>query len=112
MRRRIFLRLRRMGRWYCRGRTRCDVFENVDGVVTELGTVQNFKVVTEGQGAMSAGDLAAREEFHRKVARLYRAVSGATRDGARGAGSVEIDSRGVAGYSGGGKTIGCGGGCD
>jgi septation ring formation regulator EzrA len=30
---------------------------------------------------MNAGDLAAREEFHRKVARLYRAVSGATRTG-------------------------------
>jgi septation ring formation regulator EzrA len=41
--------------------------------------VQTFKVVTDGQGSMNAGDLAAREEFHRKVARLYRAVSGATR---------------------------------
>jgi hypothetical protein len=46
-----------------------------------LGAAQNFKVVTEGQGAMSAGDLAAREEFHRKVGRLYRAASGATRTG-------------------------------
>jgi photosystem II stability/assembly factor-like uncharacterized protein len=54
-------------------------FENVDGVVSELGAAQNFKVVTDGQGSMNAGDLAAREEFHRKVARLYRAVSGATR---------------------------------
>ena len=54
-------------------------FKNVDGVVSELGAAQNFKVVTEGQGSMNAGDLAAREEFHRKVARLYRAVSGATR---------------------------------
>jgi photosystem II stability/assembly factor-like uncharacterized protein len=52
-------------------------FEDVDGVVTELGAVQNFKVVTDGQSSMNAGDLAAREEFHRKVARLYRAVSGA-----------------------------------
>jgi photosystem II stability/assembly factor-like uncharacterized protein len=56
-------------------------FQQVDGVVSELGAAQNFKVVTEGQGAMSAGDLAAREEFHRKVARLYRAASGATRTG-------------------------------
>ena len=54
-------------------------FQKVDGVVTELGKARNFKVVTEGQGSMNAGDLAAREEFHRKVARLYRAVSGATR---------------------------------
>ncbi len=54
-------------------------FQKVDGVVTELGTAQNFKVVTDGQGSMNAGDLAARDEFHRKVARLYRAVSGATR---------------------------------
>src|SRR5271165_3503212 len=53
-------------------------FQDVDGVVTELGAVQSFKVVTDGQSSMSAGDLAAREEFHRKVARLYRAVSGAT----------------------------------
>ena len=53
-------------------------FQDVDGVVTELGAVENFKVVTDGQSSMNAGDLAAREEFHRKVARLYRAVSGAT----------------------------------
>ena len=57
-------------------------FQKVDGAVTELGAAQNFKVVTEGQGSMNAGDLAAREEFHRKVARLYRAASGATRYGA------------------------------
>jgi photosystem II stability/assembly factor-like uncharacterized protein len=53
-------------------------FQKVGGVVTELGAAQSFKVVTEGQGSMNAGDLAAREEFHRKEARLYRAVSGAT----------------------------------
>ncbi|MGA9389884.1 MAG: glycosyl hydrolase [Candidatus Sulfotelmatobacter sp.] len=54
-------------------------FQERDGAVTELGGTQNFKVVTDGQGAMNAEDLEAREEFHRKVARLYRAVSGATR---------------------------------
>jgi photosystem II stability/assembly factor-like uncharacterized protein len=54
-------------------------FQKVDGVVTELGSEQKFKVVTEGQSSMNAGDLAAREEFHRKVARLYRAESGALR---------------------------------
>jgi photosystem II stability/assembly factor-like uncharacterized protein len=52
-------------------------FQKMDGAVTELGAAQNFKVVTDGQGSMIAGDLAAREEFHGKVARLYRAVSGA-----------------------------------
>ncbi len=55
------------------------VFQKVDGVVTELGSAQKFKVVTEGQDLMNAGDLEAREEFHGKVARLYRAQSGAVR---------------------------------
>jgi len=53
-------------------------FQKLGGVVTELGESRSFKVVTEGQGSMNAGDLAAREDFHRKEARLYRAVSGAT----------------------------------
>jgi photosystem II stability/assembly factor-like uncharacterized protein len=53
-------------------------FHKVDGVVTELGAAQKFKVVSDGQGSMNASDLAARGEFHRKVARLYRAASGAT----------------------------------
>jgi photosystem II stability/assembly factor-like uncharacterized protein len=54
-------------------------FQKIDGVVSELGSEQKFKVVTEGQSSMKAADLAAREEFHRKVARLYRAESGAVR---------------------------------
>jgi photosystem II stability/assembly factor-like uncharacterized protein len=54
-------------------------FQKTNGVLTELGAAQSFKVVTDGQGSMNAGDLAAREEFHRKVARLYRGVSGANR---------------------------------
>jgi hypothetical protein len=53
-------------------------FQKVAGVATELGSAQNFKVVLDGQGSMNASDLAVREEFERKVARLYRAVSGAT----------------------------------
>jgi photosystem II stability/assembly factor-like uncharacterized protein len=53
------------------------MFQKVDGVLTELAGAQNFKVVTEGAASMSAGDRAAQEEFLRKVARLYRAVSGA-----------------------------------
>jgi photosystem II stability/assembly factor-like uncharacterized protein len=53
------------------------MFEKVDGVVTELGGAQNFKVVADGTVAVSEADRAALEEFQRKVSRLYRAVSGA-----------------------------------
>jgi photosystem II stability/assembly factor-like uncharacterized protein len=53
------------------------LFQRVDGVVTELAGAQNFKVVADGASALSAGDRAAQEEFQRKAARLYRAVSGA-----------------------------------
>jgi len=53
-------------------------FEKVGGAVTELGAAQNFKVVAEGSPAMNAADRAVQAEFQRKVARLYRAVSGAT----------------------------------
>ncbi len=52
-------------------------FQKVDGVVTELAGPQSFKVATEGSASMSASDRAAQEEFLRKTARLYRAVSGA-----------------------------------
>jgi photosystem II stability/assembly factor-like uncharacterized protein len=53
------------------------LFQKVDGVVTELAGAQSFKVVADGASALSAGDRAAQEEFQRKAARLYRAVSGA-----------------------------------
>ncbi len=53
------------------------LFQKVDGAVTELGGAQDFKVMTDGASALSAADRAAQEEFLRKVARLYRAVSGA-----------------------------------
>jgi photosystem II stability/assembly factor-like uncharacterized protein len=53
------------------------LFQKVDGAVTELAGPQNFKVVADGTSALSASDRAALEEFQRKVARLYRAVSGA-----------------------------------
>jgi photosystem II stability/assembly factor-like uncharacterized protein len=53
------------------------MFEKVNGAVTELGGAQNFKVVTEGASSMSVADRAAQQEFQHKVARLYRAVSGA-----------------------------------
>jgi hypothetical protein len=54
------------------------MFQKVNGVVTELAVAQSFKVVTEGASTLSGADRAAQEEFHRKVSRLYRAVSGAT----------------------------------
>jgi photosystem II stability/assembly factor-like uncharacterized protein len=53
------------------------LFKNVDGQVTELATSQSFTVTADGTSAISAQDRAAQEEFHRKVSRLYRAVSGA-----------------------------------
>jgi photosystem II stability/assembly factor-like uncharacterized protein len=53
------------------------MFQKVGGTVSELGAVQNFKVVADGTGSMTAADRAAQEEFQRRVARLYRAVSGA-----------------------------------
>ena len=55
------------------------MFEKVDGVVTEVAGPQSFKVVTEGSASMNAADRAAQEEFLSKVARLYRAVYGATK---------------------------------
>jgi photosystem II stability/assembly factor-like uncharacterized protein len=57
------------------------LFEKVNGTVTELGSAQSFKVVAEGSSSLSSAYRAAQEEFHRKVARLYRAVSGAIHTG-------------------------------
>jgi photosystem II stability/assembly factor-like uncharacterized protein len=53
------------------------MFEKVNGAVTERSGGQNFKVVNEGAASMGEADRAVLEEFQRKVARLYRAVSGA-----------------------------------
>ena len=52
-------------------------FKKVGGEVTELASPQTFKVVAEGSASMSAADRNAQEEFLRKTARLFRAVSGA-----------------------------------
>ncbi len=78
---------RSRARWYFPGAFRCGSFEKVGGVVTELGTQQTFKVVTEGSASINAADQAAQEEFLRKTARLYRAVSGALRT------AQEVESR-------------------
>jgi hypothetical protein len=53
------------------------MFQKVGGVVTELGTPQKFEVIADGASSLSAADRAAQQDLHRKVARLYRAVSGA-----------------------------------
>ena len=53
------------------------LFQKTDGTVTELAGPQSFKVATEGASQMTPADRAAQEEFLRKTARLYRAVSGA-----------------------------------
>ncbi|MDQ1390633.1 MAG: hypothetical protein QOF56_4087 [Acidobacteriaceae bacterium] len=53
------------------------LFQKVDGIVTELAGAQRFKVATEGAASSSTADRAAQEEFQRKAAQLYRAVSGA-----------------------------------
>jgi photosystem II stability/assembly factor-like uncharacterized protein len=54
------------------------MFQKVNGVVKELGGAQAFKVVADGSSSLSTEDRSAQEEFHRKVSRLYRSVSGAT----------------------------------
>jgi photosystem II stability/assembly factor-like uncharacterized protein len=53
------------------------MFQKVNGSVTELSGPQSFKVAADGVSSLNSADRAAQEEFHRKVARLYRAVSGA-----------------------------------
>jgi len=53
------------------------LFKKVGGVVTGVGGAQAFMVVADGTSGLSSADLAAQEDFRRKVARLYRAVSGA-----------------------------------
>jgi hypothetical protein len=53
------------------------LFEKVEGVVSELSAAQDFQVVADGVSALSPEDRAAQQEFHRRVARLFRAVSGA-----------------------------------
>jgi hypothetical protein len=57
------------------------MFQKVGGVVSELASAQNFRVVADGVSALRAEDRAAQQEFHRKVARLFRAVSGAVHTG-------------------------------
>jgi photosystem II stability/assembly factor-like uncharacterized protein len=57
------------------------LFQKVNGTVTELGGARSFKVMAEGSSSLSPEDREAQAEFQRKVARLYRAVSGAIHTG-------------------------------
>ena len=60
------------------GTYKVSVARRVGGVIMPLGQPQEFQVKVDGQENMSAGDRAALVEFQQKVARLQRAVSGAT----------------------------------
>ncbi|HEY0082246.1 MAG TPA: hypothetical protein VGB61_05605, partial [Pyrinomonadaceae bacterium] len=60
------------------GQYRVSIAKRVGGVLTPLGAPQPFNVTVEGQSSMSAGDRTALVEFQQKVARLQRAVAGAS----------------------------------
>jgi photosystem II stability/assembly factor-like uncharacterized protein len=53
------------------------LFSKVDSTVTDLARAQSFTVTADGKSGVSPSDRAALEDFQKKVARLYRAVSGA-----------------------------------
>jgi photosystem II stability/assembly factor-like uncharacterized protein len=59
------------------GAYRVSLAKRVEGVMTPLGSPQDFQVVVDGQSGMSAADRMALVEFQQKVARLQRAVQGA-----------------------------------
>jgi hypothetical protein len=59
------------------GAYRVSAARRVDGVLTPLGSPQDFEIVVEGQSSMSGPDRVALVEFQQKVARLQRAVQGA-----------------------------------
>jgi len=53
--------------------------KRVDGVLTPLGEPRGFETIPIATPALPAGDLTERLEFQKKVARLQRAVLGASR---------------------------------
>jgi hypothetical protein len=59
------------------GSYKVSLARRVGGVMSALGAPQEFRVMVEGQDAMSPADRAALVEFQRKAARLQRAVQGA-----------------------------------
>src|SRR5215470_8758176 len=60
------------------GSYKASIARRVDGVLTPLGSPQEFKVVVEGQENMSVSDQTALVEFQTKAMRLQRAATGAT----------------------------------
>jgi photosystem II stability/assembly factor-like uncharacterized protein len=60
------------------GTYKASIAKRVDGLLTPLGSPQQFQVVVEGQENMSTSDRSALVEFQQKAVRLQRAVSGAT----------------------------------
>jgi len=60
------------------GTYKVSLAKRVDGVFTALGQGQEFQVTVEGQELMSPADRVALVEFQQKVARLQRALQGAT----------------------------------
>src|SRR5438552_1726738 len=60
------------------GTYKVSVARRVGSVITPLGQPQEFQVKVDGQENMNAADRAAPVEFQQKVARLQRAVSGAS----------------------------------
>ncbi len=59
------------------GTYRVTMHKRVGGVATQLGEAVEFKVYAEGTDAMAADEFRELYEFQQKLARLYRAVSGA-----------------------------------
>ena len=59
------------------GAYKVSIARRVDGVMTPLGSPQDFNVVVPGQQSMSPADRAALVEFQQKAARMQRAVQGA-----------------------------------
>lgn len=60
------------------GTYKVSLSKRVDGVITSLGQAQEFQVIVDGQERMTPADRANLVEFQQKVARLQRAVQGAT----------------------------------
>ena len=60
------------------GAYKVSVAKRVNGVLTPFGQTQEFQVVVDGQDKMNVADRQALVDFQTKVARLQRAVSGAT----------------------------------
>ncbi|MFL6231150.1 MAG: VPS10 domain-containing protein, partial [Pyrinomonadaceae bacterium] len=59
------------------GTYKVSMAKRVNGVMTPLGTPQQFDVTVEGREGMTAADRLALVDFQRRVTRLQRAVTGA-----------------------------------